>query len=67
MVKNLIGQTINKAVEKIISSGFEVRIISIDNKVYHDTTNCCSGKKSINKKRINIKIINNIVIDAFIG
>lgn len=65
---DIIGKTAKAAVEKLISEGKEVRIISIDGKDFHTTSGCCggkSGRKILN--RVNLRIRHNKVIDAFRG
>lgn len=65
--KSLVGKTAEKAANIIIKNNLIIRIISIDDKVFHSVGSGCCKKIKIYKNRVNLKIKNGKVIDATIG
>lgn len=62
----LIGKTADEAVRIIMDNKMLVRIMAIDGKVFHAGSGCCR-KFTANNKRVSLKIINTIVVDAYVG
>ena len=67
IIDHWLDQDVKAVVDKAIKSGLVVRIISIDDKVFHTGSGCCKQKAAENSNRLNLRVKNNKVIQAYLG
>ena len=65
--KNLIGMDITQAAVLVHKSNLEVRIVFRDGFINKAASPCCGKAPIVKQDRVNLKILNNKVVDAYVG